>query len=111
MSVTVDDLAKHLGFAATPADTEALDRALGAARADIAPHLLVIPEAATPDQLAAYDQALLTVAGNAYRSKDAIGGAYMFSDAADMAVSLPRDPLTPVWPGLLAAGIVRMNIA
>jgi hypothetical protein len=110
MAVTVDDLAKRLGFAATPADTEELDRALASARGIISPHLLG-DAAADPDAVAVLDSATLTVAQDLWRRKDSTGGAFMFADGSDSIGYMPRDLLNGVWPMLFQAGLVGVVLA
>lgn len=105
MAVDVSDLAKHLGFAATPADTETLERALGTASAVIAPHLMTADAPPTPAQVHALDQATLIVGGTVWRAKDAVGGSYVFADGTDQVGVLPRDLLRPVLPLLIEAGL------
>lgn len=105
MAVTVDDLAQHLGFAVTPADPETLERALGAARAIIAPHLdpTVV---ATPDQTHTLDLATLICAGSLWRAKDAHGGSYVFAEGTDHVGVLPRDAFATVRPMLAEADLI-----
>jgi hypothetical protein len=106
--VDVDDLAKHLGFSSTPADAEVLERALRTSHALIRPHLRVdLPDPLGDEQQAALDLALLTVAGDVWRRKDAPGGVYMYPDLADMSAVLPRDPLAAVWSWLVEAQLVK----
>jgi len=102
MSVTVDDLAKHLGYPATPADSDALQRSLDTAVALIAPYL-IDPLADTPT----LDLATLTVAGDLWRRKDSPGGVYQFADGADYPTTLPRDPLVSVWAWLVESGLAN----
>jgi hypothetical protein len=105
MTVTVDNLAKRLGFAVTPADTEKLEEALGTARAVIWPGLIV--DALSPDQQYALDFATIKVAMEAYRYQDATGGVYQFADGNDIPTSryLARDQLKSVLPALIEAGL------
>lgn len=109
MTVTAADLARHLGFATTPADTEVLDRCLATARATIRPHLLpdLVPE---PDQEEVLDGATLKVAAVHWRSKDAPGGLYMMGDTTDAGAYLPRDALVSAWPDLVNAGLVSAAV-
>lgn len=106
MAVTVDDLATHLGFAATPADTETLERALGTAEAVITPHVFGV-NPPTPAQTHALDQCVLIVAGTVWRAKDAVGGSFVFADGTSSVGVLPRDLLRPVLPILIEAGLAR----
>jgi hypothetical protein len=110
VAVTVDDLAKRLGFAQTPADTQELERALAAARGIINPHLLT-GDAFTPDELAVLDSATLTVAQDLWRRKDTSGGAFSFADGNDSIGYMPRDLLNSVWPMLFEAGLVGVVLA
>lgn len=104
MSVTVDDLALHLGFVVAPSDSDSLQRALDTATALIVPHCR--PETEwTPPQTATADLATLTVAGDLWRRKDAPGGTYGFADGMDYATTLPRDPLISVWAWLVESGL------
>lgn len=105
MAVTVDDLAEHLGFAATPVDTEALTRALDTATAIIQPYIVV--ESPGQGQVATLDLAILTVAGDLWRRKDAPGGTYAFGDNSEYVDTLPRDPISSVWAWLVGAGLVN----
>ena len=109
MTVTVDDLARHLGFAVVPADTEMLERALGAARGIITPHL-VTSVTHTPDQTAVLDLATLTAAGTFWRAKDA-NGTYVFAEGTDQVAILPRNVLSTVWPMLIEAELVGVGFA
>lgn len=105
MSVDVADLARHLGYPATPADPTHLQRVLDTASALIAPYL-VDPLADT----ATLDLATLTVAGDLWRRKDAPGGQYGFADGADYPTTLPRDPLVSVWAWLVESGLVNGSV-
>ena len=108
MTVTVDDLARHLGFPTTPADTEMLDRALGTARAVIAPYLIV--DEVSTDQEHALDLAVLTVAQDLWRRKDSFGGSFLFADGTDLTGVLPREQLNSVWPLLAESGLVNVAV-
>lgn len=105
MTVTIEDLAKHLGMAVVPADTEMLERALGAARGVITPHLIADPADGT-DEMHTLDTATLTVAQGMWRAKDSTGGSYVFAEGTDQVGVLPRDLLGTVWPMLCEAGLV-----
>lgn len=105
MAVSVGDLAEHLGFAATPADTDSLARALDTATAMLTTYVIV--DAPTPGQSATLDLATLTVAGDLWRRKDSPGGQYSFGDMSDFPAALPRDPLSSVWAWLVGAGLVN----
>jgi hypothetical protein len=109
VTVTIDDLAELLGFPATPADPEQLDRALSTARAIITPYLIadLIP---TADQTAALDFATLTVAKDLWRLKDSAGGNFLWGDGSDSGGILPRDQLNSVWPTLCSAGLVQPTV-
>jgi hypothetical protein len=111
MSVTVDDFAKHLGYAATPADTVAMQRCLDSAVALIAPYLVPPPiDPLPPYSVAVLDLATLTVAGDLWRRKDSPGGVYGFADGADYPTTLPRDPLVSVWAWLVEARLVNGSV-
>lgn len=105
MTVTVDDLARHLGFAATPADTETLGRALDTASGIVLPACSTAVDYPTAYQEQVLDLAVLTVAGDLWRRKDAPGGTYAFADGSDFPARLPRDPLNSVLPWLIEAGL------
>jgi hypothetical protein len=109
MTVTVDDLAQHLGFATTPADTDVLDRVLSTAEAMLLPYLLPGLEP-SPDQAAALDLATLTVAQDLWRRKDSSGGSFLWGDGSDSGGVLPRDQIHSVWPILCAAGLVAPTV-
>ena len=116
MTVTVDDLAKHLGFPATPADTEMLDRVLGAAHAVIRPHLTsevlqdLIDETLPEDQEHTLDLAVLVVGQDLWRRKDSYGGSFQWADGTDLTGVLPRDQLRSVWPMLCEAQLVPVAV-
>jgi hypothetical protein len=109
VTVTVDDLAGHLGFATTPADTEMLDRVLGTALAMIGPFLTpdvqdqISDGTLPPEQEHALDLATLTVGQDLWRRKDSVGGSYLFADGSDASAVLPRDQLRSIWPILCEA--------
>jgi len=110
MTVTVEDLALSLGFAATPADTVMLDRALASSRAMLEPHLIQAPPT-TGDLGEVWDQAVLKCAQTLWRSKDAAGGTYVFGDGTDMNTGLlPRDPVHGALPMLQNAGLAKAAV-
>lgn len=104
MAVTVDDLAKHLGFPQAPSDTEAMQRVLDAAVAAIDPHIIVDDYVDNP----MYEMSILTVAADYWRQKDAPRGIYGFADGSDYysVNALPRNSIPVVWPWLANAGLV-----
>ena len=108
MAVTTEDLAEALGMPGVPADSTALDRTLATARAEILPHLIVTPPL-DPDVQAALDSAVLKYACDMWRWMSATGGIYMFSDAVDTPVYMPRDLIENVWPMLMSAGLVSLG--
>lgn len=108
MAVTVDDLAKALGFAQTPSDTDDMQRVLDAAVAAIEPHLIVEDYEDHP----MYEMSLLTVASDFWRQKDAPRGIYGFADGSDYysVNALPRNSIPVVWPWLVNAGLVAATV-
>lgn len=105
--VTIEDLAKHLGFVAPPADQEPMQRCLDSAKALINPHIV------TPDYQdhPTYELALLTVAADFWRLKDAPRGSYVFGDGTEMPLmNNPRNTLPAVWPWLANAGLVSATV-
>lgn len=110
MTVTVEDLARHLGFAGVPTDTETLDRALGAARGVITPHLVDVAPVPGSDQEHVLDLATLAAAGTFWRAKDA-NGSFVFAEGTDQVAVLPRNVLATVWPMLIEAELVEAGFA
>lgn len=106
MAVTLEDLADHLGMSYPVEDPASLQRALDTATAVIEPYLIVPMADRNQGQNAAYDQSVLTVAGDVWRRKDAPGGVYGFADGGDYPTALPRDPLTPVRPILQESRLI-----
>ena len=108
MAVTVDDLAKQLGFVATPADTEQLQRVLDASVAAIAPHIIVEDYVDHP----MYELALLTVAADFWRQKDAPRGIYGMAEGSEFypGSTIPRSLLPIVWPWLANAGLASAAV-
>lgn len=105
--VTVEDLAKHLGFSEVPTDSEAMQRSLDTAVNMIDPHIIIEPHVDIP----VYELAVLTIAGDMWRRKDAPGGVFGFADGTDYSfLSMPRDPLPSVWSWLASSGLVNPTV-
>lgn len=105
--VTVEDLAKHLGFSEVPVDSESMTRALDSAIAIIDPHIVGTGFADHPT----YELSVLTIAGDLWRRKDAPGGVFGFADGTDYSfLSMPRDPLPSVWSWLASSGLVNPTV-
>lgn len=103
MAVTLEDLAAHLGMMGVPPDPAQLERALESATATVRAQLVRDPQG--PHEGHVLDQAVLIVAGDLWRRKDAPGGTYGFADGVDYPASLPRDPLAPVRSMLTSVGL------
>lgn len=109
MAVDVEDLAKQLGFAAAPADTEAMQRCLDVAEAMIFPHL-IDPTDTTYLDNPVYEQCVLILASEEWRGKDATRGVYGSASGMDTypsGLQLPRNVMPLVWPKLAHAGLVK----
>lgn len=109
MAVTVEDVAKSLGFTAVPADPEAMQRALDAAVAVIDPHIIVDDYQDHP----VYEDAVLTLASDNWRQKDAPRGvSYGIADGSDFygQGNLTRNTLPLLLPKLASAGLIAAAV-